>query len=126
GKVDIGVVEIQQIADEVKKGKVRLLAALTAQRLPSQPNLPTAAELGFTTLSYQFRALATPKGMPDELAVLWRKALTELARVAAYKAEHSRDSLAVHVASREDARDAVEYVLHQLSDANEANNSRSH
>jgi putative tricarboxylic transport membrane protein len=124
GKVDIGVVEIQEIAKDVKAGKVHLLVALTAKRLPSQPKLPTAAELGYTTLSYQFRGLATAKGMPEELALLWRKALSELITVPAFKAEHSKDSLAIHIDSRQDARDTVDYVLHQLSDANAAGNGK--
>jgi putative tricarboxylic transport membrane protein len=124
GKVDIGVVEVQEIAGDIKTGKVRPLAALTAKRLPSLPKLPTAAELGYTTLAYQFRGLATANGMSEELAVLWRKALSELIAVPAFKAEHSKDSLALHIDSRQDARDAVDYVMHQLSDANPASNRK--
>jgi tripartite-type tricarboxylate transporter receptor subunit TctC len=124
GKVDIGVVEVAEIASDVAAGKVRLLAALTAKRLPSQPNLPTAAELGYTTLSYQFRGLATAKGMPDELAALWNEALGELIANPAFRAEHSKDSLAVHIDNREDARDAVDFVMQQLDDANAENNGK--
>jgi putative tricarboxylic transport membrane protein len=124
GKVDVGVVEVQEIADDVKAGKVRMLAALTAKRLPSQPKLPTAAELGYTTLSYQFLGLATPKGMSDELATIWNQALRELIAVPAFKAEHSTDSLANHIDDREDTRDTVDYVMHQLSSAKAPSNDK--
>lgn len=116
-KVDIGVVEVQQIAKDVKAGKLRMLAALTAKRLPSQPKLPTAAELGFTTLSYQFLGLASPTGMSDELATLWDSALGEMLATPGFKAEHSKDSLANHIDNREDTRDAVDYVVRQLTNA---------
>ncbi len=44
------------------------ILALTAERLPELPNVPTARELGFDAVEEQFAGLIAPAGLPDAIA----------------------------------------------------------
>lgn len=52
------------IASPAKQGQVRLLAALTQQRDPAWPDVPTARELGFDVALDAWRGIAVPRGTP--------------------------------------------------------------
>jgi tripartite-type tricarboxylate transporter receptor subunit TctC len=52
------------LAEYVKSGQVRLLAAMTATRDPAFPDVPTAAELGWNVSLEAWRGIAAPKGTP--------------------------------------------------------------
>jgi tripartite-type tricarboxylate transporter receptor subunit TctC len=52
------------LAGYVKTGQVRLLAALTTNRDPTFPDVPTAREQGFDVSLEAWRGIAVPKGTP--------------------------------------------------------------
>jgi tripartite-type tricarboxylate transporter receptor subunit TctC len=52
------------LAEHVKSGQVRLLAAMSATRDPAFPDVPTAAELGWNVSLEAWRGIAAPKGTP--------------------------------------------------------------
>jgi tripartite-type tricarboxylate transporter receptor subunit TctC len=52
------------IASPAKQGQVRLLAALTRERDPAWPDVPTARELGFDVALDAWRGIAVPRGTP--------------------------------------------------------------
>jgi len=63
GHVD-GVVQFPgALAGPVKQGQVRLLAALTQNRDPAWPDLPTAREQGFDAALDAWRGIAVPRGV---------------------------------------------------------------
>ena len=47
GHVDIMVIEPQEAGEQVRAGKLRVLAQLTEKRLPGYPDVPTLKEAGF-------------------------------------------------------------------------------
>jgi tripartite-type tricarboxylate transporter receptor subunit TctC len=55
------------IASPAKQGQVRLLAALTQQRDPAWPDVPTARELGFDVALDAWRGIAVPRGTPRQV-----------------------------------------------------------
>lgn len=55
------------IASPAKQGQVRLLAALTQQRDPAWPDVPTARELGFDIALDAWRGIAVPHGTPRQV-----------------------------------------------------------
>lgn len=53
----------------LKSGKLRALAVSTPARLSAFPNIPTFAELGFSSLTgSQWLGLSAPKGLPAPIA----------------------------------------------------------
>jgi tripartite-type tricarboxylate transporter receptor subunit TctC len=53
---------------QIQAGQVKSLAALSAQRIPQLPDLPTAREQGFDTMdSYTWIAFFFPKGTPQPI-----------------------------------------------------------
>jgi tripartite-type tricarboxylate transporter receptor subunit TctC len=65
GQVDAAVQLPAALAGSVRSGQLRLLAALTAQRDPAFPDVPTAHEQGFDVSLEAWRGIAAPKGTPQ-------------------------------------------------------------
>jgi putative tricarboxylic transport membrane protein len=51
GHVDIMVIEPQEAGEQVRAGKLRVLAQLTDKRLPGYPDAPTLKEAGFDVVT---------------------------------------------------------------------------
>jgi tripartite-type tricarboxylate transporter receptor subunit TctC len=64
GQVDAVVQLPAALAEHVRSGQVRFLAALIANRDPAFPNVPTAREQGFDVTLEAWRGIAAPKGTP--------------------------------------------------------------
>jgi tripartite-type tricarboxylate transporter receptor subunit TctC len=104
GTLDMGVGEVQEIRAQLDAGKIRLLGTLTEARLADFPDLQTAKEQGFDLVVRKFRGLAGPKGIPDDIAAAWHKALQTVVASPAYKEQIAKDSLVVSLMGREEAR----------------------
>jgi len=104
GTLDFGIGEIQEIRAQLEAGKVRLLGVLTDKRLPDFANLPTVKEQGFDVVVTKFRGLAGPKGIPDDIAAQWERAIRQVVASDAYKAEYAKESLVPTVLGRAEAR----------------------
>ena len=70
GAVDAGTSDIQEVASQVEAGKVRILAALTTQRIPGYENIPTAQEQGTDVVVNQFRGIVEEVRTEGLLAVV--------------------------------------------------------
>lgn len=68
GHLPLVVTNALEVSPLAKAGKIKVLAALSAQRIPSMPTVPTIAESGFpgfeSTVWYGFIA---PKGTPHDI-----------------------------------------------------------
>lgn len=64
GQVDAVVQLPAALAQYVKGGQVRFLAALVAKRDPAFPDVPTAREQGFDVTLEAWRGIAAPSGTP--------------------------------------------------------------
>jgi|SRR5262245_17635610 len=62
GQVDAAVQLPAALAGNVKAEQMRLLTALTAQRDPAFPDVPTARESGYNVTLEAWRGIAVPKG----------------------------------------------------------------
>ena len=93
GTYDIGIGEMQELQAQLEAGKIRLLATLSEKRLDSLPNLPTAKEQGLNVVVRKFRGLASPKGVPDNVARAWEEAIRKVLANPTYRAEYLKDSL---------------------------------
>lgn len=78
GQVDAMVDQLTSSQPQIQSGALIALAATSAQRVPSLPNVPTVAELGsadFEMVTYS--ALMTPKGTPLALRQVLNDALAK-------------------------------------------------
>jgi putative tricarboxylic transport membrane protein len=67
GHVDIMIAEPSEAGEQVRAGRMRVLAQVGTSRLPGFPDVPTLAEAGFTiTDVVQARGLVAPPGIPAE------------------------------------------------------------
>jgi len=55
------------LAAPLKQGQIRLLAALTQNRDPAWPDVPTARELGLEVVLDAWRGIAVPRGTPQPI-----------------------------------------------------------
>ena len=69
GQIDSLFDPITTNVAELKSGSLRALAVSTPQRLPALPNIPTFAELGFSSMTgSQWLGLSAPKNLPAPIA----------------------------------------------------------
>lgn len=89
GRVPIMSTVMPSVADHIRAGRVRAIAALGDRRFPGFPDLPTFAETYPGLTAYAWLALFGPRGLPqavmEPLAVALRRTLadeTTLAKLA--------------------------------------------
>jgi putative tricarboxylic transport membrane protein len=86
GHVDIMVIEPQEAGEQVRAGKLRVLAQLADRRLPAYPDAPTLKEAGFdVTPTPQIRAVVAPPAMPADAAAYWEGRFDKLRETPSWK-----------------------------------------
>jgi putative tricarboxylic transport membrane protein len=86
GHVDIMVIEPQEAGEQVRAGKLRVLAQLSEKRLPKWADVPTLKEAGFDVQSTpQIRGVVAPPQMPADAAAYWESRFAELVKTASWK-----------------------------------------
>jgi putative tricarboxylic transport membrane protein len=86
GHVDIMVIEPQEAGEQVRAGKLRVLAQLADPRLPGYPDAPTLKEAGFdVTTTPQIRAVVAPPQMPADAAAYWEGRFAKLRETPSWK-----------------------------------------
>lgn len=75
GHVDVVVQLPGALAGHVKAGTVRVLAAVTAQRDPTLPDVPTAMEHGHNISLEAWRGVAVPRGTPRPVIAMLEAAV---------------------------------------------------
>jgi len=86
GHVDIMVIEPQEAGEQVRAGKLRVLAQLAEPRLAAYPDVPTLKEAGYdVTTTPQIRAVVAPPQMPADAAAYWEERFTKLHETPSWK-----------------------------------------
>jgi putative tricarboxylic transport membrane protein len=86
GHVDIMVIEPQEAGEQVRAGKLRVLAQLAERRLPGYPDAPTLKEAGFDVMpTPQIRAVVAPPAMPADAAAYWEDRFAKLRETPSWK-----------------------------------------
>jgi tripartite-type tricarboxylate transporter receptor subunit TctC len=79
GTVDLFITTPASVLSQIQSGRLKALAVTSAKRLPSLPNVPTAAEAGLKGYELDsWFALYGPAGMPPEIV---QQLNTEVAKV---------------------------------------------
>ena len=86
GHVDMMVIEPQEAGEQIRAGKLRVLAQIADKPLPSYPNVPTLKQAGFdVTATPQIRAVVAPPAVPKEALVYYEDLFKKLSQTASWK-----------------------------------------
>ena len=68
GHADVSFQNINAVIQQIKAGKLKVLAVTSEKRSPLLPNVPTLAEAGVQGADvFSWQAIAGPKGMPADV-----------------------------------------------------------
>ena len=86
GHVDMMVIEPQEAGEQIRAGKLRVLAQIAEKPLPAYPNVPTLKQAGFdVTATPQIRAVVAPPAMPKEALAYYEDLFLKLSQTASWK-----------------------------------------
>jgi len=86
GHVDIMVIEPQEAGEQVRAGKLRVLAQLTDHRLSGYADVPTLKEAGYdVTPTPQIRAVVAPPQQSAEASAYWEGLFAKLRQTESWK-----------------------------------------
>jgi len=85
GHVDATMQTPGAIAGQIAAGKLRILASMSRERVPSLPDVPTASELGFNGQFYLWTGMFVPAGTPDAIVNRLRSSVKEASGHALFK-----------------------------------------
>ena len=118
GHVDIMVIEPQEAGEQVRAGKLRVLAQLSEKRLPGLPDVPTLREAGFDVRSTpQIRAVVAPPEQPAEASAYWEGRFDALRRTESWKKYIHDNQLEESFAPGVELKKTMVDIERQLKDA---------
>lgn len=85
GKVDVGLVNPSEGAEQIKAGKLKGLAILADERVEFLPDVPTAKELGYDFSFYMDRNVWGPAAISSEVVDYWDNAFAQLVETEEWK-----------------------------------------
>ena len=80
GHVNVGISSSGSAQAMASAGKVRLIGAISSQRLPQLPNLPTLREQGYDVVASTWYAVFGPKGLAPAQVAYWEDAIGKAMR----------------------------------------------
>ena len=118
GHVDIMVIEPQEAGEQVRAGKLRVLAQLTDKRLAGYADVPTLKEAGYDVKSTpQIRAAVAPPKQPDAASKYWENFFQRLHETASWKKYVADNQLQDDFAPGAQLRTTVKDIESQLREA---------
>ena len=86
GHVDMMVIEPQEAGEQVRAGKLRVLAQIADQPMAAYPNVPTLKQAGYEVQSLpQIRAVVAPPELPKEALAYYEDLFARLRQTATWK-----------------------------------------
>ncbi len=118
GHVDIMVIEPQEAGEQVRAGKLRVLAQLTDKRLPAWADVPTLKEAGYdVALTPQIRAVVAPPEQPDEASKYWEGRFDALRKTESWKKYVHDNQLDEHFTDGAELKKTLADIERQLKEA---------
>src|SRR6267378_3088719 len=86
GHVDLMILDPSEAREQVRSGKLRVLAQAAEKRLPDFQDVPTLKEAGFDVPDVpQIRGVVGPPGMPADAAAFYAELFRKTTRTAAWQ-----------------------------------------
>ena len=79
GRIDLIILTQSALRPAIEQGKVRIIATLTPERVPTMSDVPTVVEAGYPNLVYvPYTALFAPAKTPTPIIQYWAQVLAKL------------------------------------------------
>jgi putative tricarboxylic transport membrane protein len=112
------VIEPQEAGEQVRAGKLRVLAQLTDQRLAGWSDVPTLKEAGYdVVLTPQIRAVVAPPEQPAEASAYWEKTFDALRKTGSWKKYIADNQLEEHFTDGAELKKTMVDIERQLKEA---------
>ena len=86
GHVDMMVIEPQEAGEQVRAGKLRVLAQIAEKPLSNYPNVPTLKQAGYDVVATpQIRAVVAPPAFPKDALAYYEDLFGKLRQTASWK-----------------------------------------
>jgi len=86
GHVNIMLIEPQEAGEHIRAGNMRVLAAISEQRLAAFPNAPTLKEAGFDVPNVpQPRGIIAPPGIPADAVAYWEELFAKFVKTPSWR-----------------------------------------
>jgi len=86
GHADLMLTQLQEVREQLRAGRLRVIATLGEQRISSLPNAPTLKEQGIGIPALvQFRGIVAPAGVPPEVVQFWDNLMRRLMATESWK-----------------------------------------
>ena len=86
GHVDMMVIEPQEAGEQIRAGKLRVLAQIAEKPLAGYPNVPTLKEAGYDIKATpQIRAVVAPPAFPKDAQAFYEDMFAKLRQTASWK-----------------------------------------
>ena len=86
GHVNIMLIEPQEAGEHIRAGNMRVLAAISEQRMAAFPNAPTLKEAGFDVPNVpQPRGIIAPPGIPADAVAYWEELFAKFVKTPSWR-----------------------------------------
>lgn len=118
GQVDFSYQNLSAVAGALEAGQLTALVVTTTERQEIIPDVPTAAEVGYTDLEMiiGWSAIYGPADLPDEVVTKWTETLTALKEDRAWNRMTKSLGNIVTIMSPEDTKAFVEAQYNTYND----------
>ena len=113
GRADVVAADISEVLAQVEAGNLRVLVALSEERLAMLPDVPTARELGYDVVSPNWRGFYMPQGISDAAYDWWVEAFRTLADSPEWEELRLRNGIEVFLRF---GADMEAFALDQIDD----------
>ncbi|MDB5886783.1 MAG: putative tricarboxylic transport rane protein [Polaromonas sp.] len=111
GHVDMMVIEPQEAGEQVRAGKLRVLAQLSDKPLPGYPNVPTLKQAGYDVVATpQIRAVVAPPAFPPEALAYYEDLFAKLRQTASWKKYVEENQLEDSYANGAELKKSIEQI----------------
>ena len=115
GHVDIMVIEPQEAGEQVRAGKLRVLAQLSEKPLPGYPGVPTLKEAGYDVKpTPQIRAVVAPPGVPNDVVAYWEDRFAKLRATPSWKKYVEENQLEEHFTGSAELTKMIKQIEDEL------------
>lgn len=90
--IDVASANPGEVLTQIQAKKARVLAAASAKRLASLPDVPTLRESGIDVVATQWRGVAAPKGLPKEAEAILISAFKRLSDSKTWQESYLREN----------------------------------
>jgi len=86
GHVNMMVIEPQEAGEHIRAGNMRVVAAISEQRIAAFPNAPTIKEAGFDVPNVpQPRGIIAPPGIPADVVAYWEDLFAKFVKTPSWR-----------------------------------------